>query len=70
MTASGEIGDNAQKVAEMGLERGFLQRQMGHLVRKVLLVHIRKQKYAKYGASIVNQKQVLNLSYKRYSSLL
>ena len=61
--ASGESGDNAQKVAEMGLERGFLQRQMGHPVRKVSLVHARKKKYAKYGVSIVNQ--VLNLIYKR-----
>ena len=40
--ASGESGDNAQKVAEMGLERGFLQRQMGHPVRQVSLVHVRK----------------------------
>ena len=40
--ANGESGDNAQKVAEMGLERGFLQRQMGHPVRQVSLVHVRK----------------------------
>ena len=35
MIARGESGDNAQKVVVMGLERGFLQRQMRHLVRKV-----------------------------------
>ena len=57
--ANGESGDNAQKVAVMGLERGFLLRQMGHPV-------IRKKKNAKYGTSIVNQNQVLSLIYKRY----
>ena len=58
--ANGESGDNVQKVVVMDLERGFLQRQMGHPMKKVSLVHVRKKKYAKYGAVIVNQNQVLN----------
>ena len=55
---NGASGHNAQKVVVMGLERGFLKRQMGHPVRKA-----RKGKNAEYGASIVSQNQVLNLIY-------
>ena len=66
MIANGEIGDNARKVVAMDLERGFVQMQMGHPVKKVSLVYLRKQKDAKYGTTIVNQYQVLIYICNRY----
>ena len=59
--ANGESGDNARKVAAMDLERGFVQGQMDHPVKKVSLVYLRKDKNARYGTGIVNQYQVLSL---------
>ena len=59
--ANGESGDNARKVAAMDLERGFVQEQMDHPVKKVSLVYLRKDKNARYGTGIVNQYQVLSL---------
>ena len=41
---------------------------MGHHVKKVSLVHVKKKEDAKFGKTIVNQ--VLNLIYKRYPSTL
>jgi len=45
---SEESGDNAQKVAAMDLECGFLQRKTGNPARKVSLVYVRKENYVKY----------------------
>ena len=46
MIASGESGDNARKVAAMGLKREFFRIKMGRLVKKISLVQAKKKKNA------------------------
>ena len=68
--ANGVSGDNARKVVAMDLEKGFGQRQMGHPVKEVSLVYLRKEKDAKYGTTIVNQYLVLRLICYKYPLIL
>ena len=63
-------GDSARKVVAMGLERGFVQIQMGSLVKIVVLVYEMKGNDAKYGTTIVNHSQVLRLLNEIYLSIL
>ena len=54
-------GDCARKVVAMGLEKGFVQIQLGSLVKIVALVYVRKRKDAKNEITIVSHCQVLRL---------
>ena len=45
--ANGVSGDSARKVVAMGLERGFVQIQLGSLVKELALVYVRKEQDAK-----------------------
>ena len=55
------IGDCARKVVAMDLEKGFVQIQLGRLVKIAALVYVRKRKDAKNEPTIVSHCQVFRL---------
>ena len=58
---NGVTGDCARNLVVMALGKGFEQKQLGSLVKKVALVYLRKRKDVKYGITIVNLCQVIIL---------